>query len=68
MRKFVFATAAAAVAAGLFVAAPAQADLSCYEAGFEDKPGVEEIQLKPPRVVFNDGEPYVRRTDCPPDL
>ena len=65
MRKILLSAAAAvALACALLGASPASADISCYEAGMNDKPGVEELSIKPFRVVVNDGDPYVRRTDC----
>ena len=56
----------AGLSAGLVaVAGPASADptISCYEVGFDHLPGAY-ASTNPPRVVIDDGGPYVRQYPC----
>jgi hypothetical protein len=51
------------IAAGMAaVATPAQA-LTCYDVGFDHLPNAW-VQANPPKVIFDDGDPYVRQYPC----
>lgn len=57
--------ATAGITAGLAtLAAPAHAeDITCYEVGFDHLPNAW-VQANPPRVILDDGDPYIRSYPC----
>ena len=53
-------TATAAITAGLVLAtSPTAHAADCYEAGLDHSPSAS-VQLFPPQVSVDDGDPYVR--------
>lgn len=57
------AFAASAIATGLTLTASPALALTCYDVGFSHSPSAY-VTGTPPRLVVDDGDPYVRQYAC----